>query len=187
MAGRNAGIHKYGVPIHLPIAAQGQPMAIFTACRPSLCRIVLERFNLTDLFWPVVFAEEIGLEKRDPRCFVRLGELVRTPLSDCTLFDDSPDNCAAATKAGMDTVGVYDAYYAVLLAAGEPPFLLKSPRFFIHRIRPADAPADGIATPPPDGGRRYPPPRPDRRWCGPPAGSCRTRGPSAPACHMPPG
>ncbi len=91
--------------------AEGRPMAVFTACRPTLCRIVLERFGLTGLFEKVVYAEEIGLEKRDPRCFVRLSELLSAPLSACTLFDDSPDNCATAARAGMDTVGVYDAYY----------------------------------------------------------------------------
>lgn len=90
----------------------GKPMALFTACRPALCRIVLERFQLTRLFQRVVYAEEIGLEKRDPQCFVRLSQLLGVPLADCTLFDDSPDNCATAAKAGMDTVGVYDAYYA---------------------------------------------------------------------------
>lgn len=92
--------------------AEGRPMAMFTACRPALCRIVLERFRLRELFGHVIFAEEIGLEKRDPRCFVRLSELVGAPLEACTLFDDSPDNCATAAAAGMDTVGVYDAYYA---------------------------------------------------------------------------
>lgn len=91
---------------------EGIPMALFTACRPALCRIVLERFQLTKLFDRVIFAEEIGLEKRDPQCFVRLSQLVGAPLPDCTLFDDSPDNCATAAKAGMGTVGVYDAYYA---------------------------------------------------------------------------
>lgn len=30
----------------------------------------------------------------------------------CVLFDDNPDNCATARKAGMEAVGVYDAYYA---------------------------------------------------------------------------
>ena len=92
--------------------AEGRSMALFTACRPALCQIALERFQLTNLFSRVIFAEEIGLEKRDPQCFVRLSQLVGAPLSDCTLFDDSPDNCATAAKAGMDTVGVYDAYYA---------------------------------------------------------------------------
>ena len=92
--------------------ADGRAMAVFTACRPALCRIALERFGLTGLFERVVYAEEIGLEKRDPRCFARLSEVLGVPPEDCTLFDDSPDNCATAAKAGMDTVGVYDDYYA---------------------------------------------------------------------------
>lgn len=92
--------------------AEGRPMAMFTACRPALCGAVLERFHLRELFDQVIFAEEIGLEKRDPRCFTRLSELLGVPPKDCTLFDDSPDNCATAMKAGMTAVGVYDDYYA---------------------------------------------------------------------------
>ena len=91
---------------------EGRPMALFTACRPALCRIALERFGLAGLFSHVVYAEEIGLEKRDPQCFVELSRRIGAPPEDCVLFDDSPDNCATATKAGLDTVGVYDAYYA---------------------------------------------------------------------------
>ena len=92
--------------------AEGRPMAVFTACRPAMCRAVLDRFQLTDLFGHIVFAEEIGLDKRDPQCFVALGRLLGVPLGDCVLFDDSPDNCATAQKAGMTAVGVYDGYYA---------------------------------------------------------------------------
>ena len=91
---------------------EGRPMAVFTACRPALCRAALDRFHLTDLFDRIAFAEEIGLEKRNPECFVELGRRLGAPLGECTLFDDSPDNCATAAKAGMNTVGVYDAYYA---------------------------------------------------------------------------
>ena len=91
---------------------EGRPMVLFTACRPALCRAALERFELLELFGHIVYAEEIGLEKRNPECFVRLGQLLGAPLEDCTLFDDSPDNCATATRAGMSAVGVYDAYYA---------------------------------------------------------------------------
>lgn len=92
-------------------ADRGIPMAIFTACRPALCRAALERFGLLELFGHIVYAEEIGLEKRNPQCFVRLSQALGAPQSVCTLFDDSPDNCATAARAGLETVGVYDAYY----------------------------------------------------------------------------
>ena len=91
--------------------AEGRPMSVFTACRPALCRTALERFGLRELFDHVIFAEEIGLEKRDPRCFVELSRRLGAPPEKCVLFDDSPDNCATATRAGMSAAGVYDAYY----------------------------------------------------------------------------
>ena len=90
---------------------EGRPMALFTACRPALCRAALDRFGLRELFCHIVFAEEIGFEKRDPQCFARLGRILSAPLRECVLFDDSVENCAAAARAGMATVGVYDPYY----------------------------------------------------------------------------
>ncbi len=91
--------------------SEGRELALFTACRPTLCRMALERFGLTGYFSHVVYAEEIGLDKHDPRCFSRLAELLGVPPEDCVLIDDSPDNCAAAVRSGMAAVGVYDRYY----------------------------------------------------------------------------
>ena len=91
---------------------EGKPMALFTACRRSLCRAALERFGLERYFDHVVYAEEIGLEKHDPQCFVRLSQLIGASPKDCVLLDDSPSNCATARAAGMEVVGVYDHYYA---------------------------------------------------------------------------
>lgn len=91
---------------------EGRPMAIFTACRPTLCRAVLGRFGLLDWFDPIVYAEEIGLEKHDPRCFTRLSERLAAEPEECVFFDDSPANCATARAAGMEAVGVYDRFYA---------------------------------------------------------------------------
>lgn len=90
----------------------GVPTALFTACRPSLCKLVLERFEWKKFFDHIVFAEEIGFEKQDPRCFARLSELIGSDPKHCTLFDDSPSNCATARAAGMTVVGVYDTFYA---------------------------------------------------------------------------
>lgn len=90
---------------------EGRPMALFTACRPALCRLALERFGLTGYFRQVVYAEELGLEKHDPRSFLRLSQITGAAPADCTLIDDSPDNCATAGRAGLATVGVYDRFY----------------------------------------------------------------------------
>jgi HAD superfamily hydrolase (TIGR01509 family) len=92
--------------------AENVPAALFTACRPELCRMALERFGLTGYFQHVIYAEEIGLEKHDPACFIRLSELLGVSPAECTLFDDSPANCATARAAGMRVVGVYDDFYA---------------------------------------------------------------------------
>lgn len=92
--------------------AENVPMALFTACRPELCRMALERFGLTGYFQHIIYAEEIGLEKHDPACFILLSELLGVSPAECTLFDDSPANCATARAAGMGVVGVYDDFYA---------------------------------------------------------------------------
>lgn len=92
--------------------AEGIPLALFTASVPALCRAATDRLGLTDCFDHMVFAQEIGLEKHDPRCFTRLSEILGVPPEDCTLFDDSPANCATARAAGMAAVGVYDRFYA---------------------------------------------------------------------------
>ncbi len=89
----------------------GKKTALFTACRAPLCRAVLARFDLEQYFDHIVYAEDIGLEKRDPRCFERLCQLLDTVPAECTFFDDSPGNCATALSAGMTVVGVYDRFY----------------------------------------------------------------------------
>lgn len=90
---------------------KGVPTALFTACRPSLCRGALERFGLLPLFDHLVFAEELGVEKHLPQCFEEVARLVGAETKDCVFVDDNPSNCAAAAAAGMDAVGVYDRFH----------------------------------------------------------------------------
>lgn len=104
---------KPGVEEFLRRCSQkGIPMALFTAGVPALCRAALERLGLDHYFSHLIFAQEIGLEKHDPRCFDKLCQLIGVPPEECTLFDDSPSNCATARAAGMTVVGVYDRFYA---------------------------------------------------------------------------
>lgn len=104
---------KPGAAAFLEKCAQaGESMVLFTACVPELCRTALEHFGLTGYFQRLVYAQELGLEKRDPRAFPLLLEQLGTEGAQCVLFDDSPAACRAAQAAGIAAVGVYDPFYA---------------------------------------------------------------------------
>ena len=92
-------------------AAKGETLALVSACVPELGHTVLDRHGLTPLFRHIIFAQELGLEKRDPRFFHQVLKLLGATPAVCTFYDDAPDNCAAAKDIGMTVVGVLDPFY----------------------------------------------------------------------------
>lgn len=90
---------------------EGHPMAILTACIPDFCRVLLKRQGLEAYFRQVIFAHDLGLEKRDPQVYRQASTLLGVDPEDCTFYDDAPANCAAAKSIGMKVVGVYDSLY----------------------------------------------------------------------------
>lgn len=106
---------KEGVKEYLSrCAAQGERLALFTASLPELCRLALRRHGLEGFFERIVFAQELGLEKRDPRAFTALTESLGVQPGECVLFDDSPRSCRAAKDTGLWVVGVYDSFFAAV-------------------------------------------------------------------------
>lgn len=93
-------------------ALKSGPPAIVTASVPELCALVLEQHGIAGCFSRIVFAQELGMEKRDPRFFAQAAALLGAAPSDCTMYEDAPENCAAAKAAGLRVVGVYDAFFA---------------------------------------------------------------------------
>lgn len=91
--------------------ANGETLALVTACVPELASAILDRHGLTPLFHHLVYAQELGLEKRDPRFFDRVLEHLCVSATECTFYDDAPDNCAAAKKTGMQVVGILDSLF----------------------------------------------------------------------------
>lgn len=89
----------------------GQRIVMITACVPKLCYAALVRHGIVDNFEKIIFAQEMGLEKRDPLVFLRSAEILGVSPTVCTLYEDAPANCAAAKSAGMQVVGVYDHFY----------------------------------------------------------------------------
>ncbi len=92
--------------------AAGERLALVTACVPELCQLALSRHHLAGYFEAVIFAQELGIEKRDPQFFALTAQQLAVAPGDCILYDDAPANCASAQQAGMQVVGVYDSFYA---------------------------------------------------------------------------
>ena len=90
----------------------GERMVLLTACVPEFCQAAMERLGLTDYFERVIYVQELGVEKRDPRAFSLALEELGEETAGCTLYEDSPGVCRTAKEAGLTVVGVYDPFYA---------------------------------------------------------------------------
>lgn len=94
------------------LQAEGRPMALLTAGLPALAMAAVERHGLEQYFRGLFFAQEAGLEKRDPQVYRLAAERFAVPPQGCVLLEDAPHNCAAAKSVGFKVVGVYDDFYA---------------------------------------------------------------------------
>jgi len=92
-------------------ADAGETLALVTACVPELGYAVLNRHGLAPLFHHLVFAQDLGLEKRDPRFFQQVLCHLNVSPADCVFYEDSPQNCAIAKKMGMTVIGILDPLY----------------------------------------------------------------------------
>ncbi|MCD7928808.1 MAG: HAD family phosphatase [Clostridiales bacterium] len=87
-------------------------MAIYTSCEPVLCQAVLRHHDVEDYFSQIVYASDLGMEKRSPAAFAAALERLGVRPEECRFFDDSPVSCAGAKAAGMTVIGVYDSLFA---------------------------------------------------------------------------
>lgn len=92
--------------------AAGRRMAVFTACVPQHCRTAVARHGLGQYFERIIYAQELGEDKKSPSVFRRVAQLLGVKPQECVLFDDSLAACKGAKAAGMTVVGVADRYHA---------------------------------------------------------------------------
>ena len=103
---------KPGVQEYLELCRErGERMMVLTSSVPQHCRAALGHLGLMPYFERIVFAQELGLEKKNPDCFRRAAELAGVAAEACTVYDDSVAACRGAKAAGMQVVGVYDEYF----------------------------------------------------------------------------
>lgn len=93
--------------------AAGERMIVLTSSVPVHCRTALTHLGLLPYFERVLFAQELGLDKKDPAIFHTAAQIMGVKEKDCTVFDDSVASCRSARAAGMTVVGVYDEFFHV--------------------------------------------------------------------------
>lgn len=91
--------------------AAGHRMVIFTACVPEHCKAAIEHHQLAPYFEQIIYAQELGVDKKSPAIFRKIAEMLQVAPKDCVLFDDSLSACKAAKAAGMTVVGVHDPFF----------------------------------------------------------------------------
>lgn len=89
----------------------GHRMAIFTACVPEHCRAAVRNHGLDEYFERIIYAQDLGADKKSPAIFRQAAELLGVKPRECVFFDDSLTACKGAKAAGMTVVGIQDAYF----------------------------------------------------------------------------
>lgn len=117
---RNLAYHAYAHTIPMKpgakdllekVKADGQDIVLLTAGLPELAKAAITRHHLTPYFKDFFFAQDVGLEKKNPETYRIAAKKFGLSPKDCTLLEDAPYNCAAAREAGMQVIGVYDDFY----------------------------------------------------------------------------
>ena len=89
----------------------GCRMAVFTACVPEHCRTAIRNHGLEPYFETIIYAQELGEDKKSPAIFRHVAQLLGVKPKECVFFDDSLTACKGAKAAGMTVVGIQDGCF----------------------------------------------------------------------------
>lgn len=91
------------------LKGQGCSLHVLTASPHKMVDPCLRRNGVYELFGHVWSCEDFGTTKSDPGIYLRAAERIGVSVKDAVFFDDNLLAIQTASKAGMETVGVYDA------------------------------------------------------------------------------
>lgn len=104
---------KPGVRAYLKqCKTEGRRMSIVTSSIPEHCRTALEKLDLGKYFEQIIFAQQLGLDKKTTELWLAAADAHHVSAEECTVFDDSLAACQGARSAKMRVIGVYDAFFA---------------------------------------------------------------------------
>lgn len=91
------------------LKARGHRLYVLTASPHRMLNPCLARLGLTPLFDGVFSCDDFSTTKANPEIYDRLSARIGSTKENLVFFDDNLGACQTAIKAGVQTVGVYDA------------------------------------------------------------------------------
>lgn len=99
---------RNAAPLLRHLAEKGHDLYVLTAGAPTVVAPCLERLGLLSYFKDLLFTDRFSMTKKEPDFYLAAAAHVDKPIAECIFVDDNAENIAAAKKAGMATVGMYD-------------------------------------------------------------------------------
>lgn len=99
-----AGVYDY----IQALKARGATLTVLTASPIRFVKPCFERLGILDGFSHLWCCSDFGITKSEPEIYLEAAKRLSVTPKDIAFFDDSFHSLAAAKKAGLYTVGVYD-------------------------------------------------------------------------------
>jgi HAD superfamily hydrolase (TIGR01509 family) len=87
---------------------KGVSLCIATANFPQLTKQAIRRLGIEHYFKAVLSSIDLGIDKDKPEFYLRVLEILGTPLQETLVFEDALHAIISAKKAGFPVVAVYD-------------------------------------------------------------------------------
>ncbi|MGM9758748.1 MAG: HAD family hydrolase [Parabacteroides sp.] len=94
------------IPFLRQLKAAGIPFGLVTSSDDSKMEHAFQALPIRDLFSTEVTADRITRGKPDPMCYLLAAQDLGMDPADCIVFEDSFAGIEAATRAGMQVIGV---------------------------------------------------------------------------------
>ena len=80
-------------------------LVLASSSRMEIINIILDKFELLDLFTVRISGSELAHSKPHPEIFLRAAQLIQSEPKECIVIEDSKNGVAAARAAGMKCIG----------------------------------------------------------------------------------
>ncbi|MBE6915868.1 MAG: HAD family phosphatase [Ruminococcaceae bacterium] len=90
------------------LKSKGIKMCVASASMPDLIRTIFDRFGLDNYIPKIISCADVGKDKSHPDVFIAAETYMGTSREDTWVFEDSFVALQTASKAGFQTVGVFD-------------------------------------------------------------------------------